>query len=68
MANYEVRLYKQAEHNPNKYNLVDRISIKADSDEEARTKATHVKVPTWENSDFALLFTEDGKTIWRLEG
>jgi hypothetical protein len=68
MANYEVRLYKQAERNPIKYNLVDRISITADSDEEARTKAPHVEVPTWDNSDLALLFTEDGKTIWRLEG
>jgi hypothetical protein len=68
MANYEVRLYKQAEHNPNKYNLVYRISIKAESDEEAKTKARHVEVPTWENSDLALLFTEDCNTIWRLEG
>ena len=68
MANYEVRLYKQADHSRNRYNLVDRIPIKADSDEEASAKAPHVDVPVKDAYDLGILFAEDGKTIWRLKG
>lgn len=67
MARYEIRLYKPTAHNPNKAEVVDQIPLEAVDDADAEAKAPLVKIPKWDDSHWAILFSPDGKMIWRLE-
>ena len=67
MAWYEIRLYKPTIHNPNKFEVVNRIPFQASDDAEALVKAPLTQIPVWDDSDWALLFGEDGRTLWRLD-
>ena len=67
MARYEVRLYNKTDHNPNKFVMVDRIAIDAADDTEALSKIHGVQIPSWDDSDWAILFSEDGRTLWHLK-
>ncbi|HEY1941424.1 MAG TPA: hypothetical protein VGH40_04810 [Roseiarcus sp.] len=66
MARYEVRLYKPRDHNPNKSELVDRVAFEAVDGSDALSKAPDVQIPEWDDSDWAVLFSEDGRTLWHL--
>jgi hypothetical protein len=47
--------------------MVDRIAIDAADDTEALSKIHGVQIPSWDDSDWAILFSEDGRTLWHLK-
>ena len=66
MSSYSLKLFKQKGSSKNTHGLVQEIVIEAPTHEEAISKAKNAEIPTFDDSDLALLFSEDGKEIWRL--
>ena len=64
MFSYTIRLFKAAGDNPSKFIMADEISIEAADDEEAERRARQAELPSWEDGDFAVVFSWDGRTIW----
>lgn len=67
MPTYEARLYKTTGSTKQTWTLVDQIPFEAEDDEAARQIAPTLQVPKFDDSDMAIVFSPDGKTIWRLE-
>jgi hypothetical protein len=67
MPSYSLRLYKQKGFSKNLHSLVQEIAIEAPTREEAIEKAMKAEIPAFDDSDYALLFSEDGKEFWRLD-
>lgn len=67
VATYTLRLFKRSGSPKNLYHTVQTISIDAASDEEAIEKARVAQIPAWDDSDMALLFTQTGQQVWRLD-
>jgi hypothetical protein len=67
MPIFDLRLYKRASSSKTLHILVQQIDIEAENDAEAIAKAKEVRVPTTNDSDFAILFAKDGHKLWRLD-
>lgn len=67
MAHYEVRLYSWTDRASGKFMRVNQIPFEAADDAEAREKAFSVKIPKWDDSDWALLYGEQGQVGWRID-
>ena len=64
MYSYTIRLFKAVGDNPNKFIMVDETSFEAGDDEDAERLAR--EVPSWEDSDLAIVLSWDGRTMLRL--
>jgi hypothetical protein len=68
MATYQLRLYKRRQSGmKNLHDLVQQIDIEADTEAEAIEKARAAQIPNFDDSDYAMLFSADGHTLWRLD-
>ena len=67
MKNYELRLYKRSTGSKALSQVVDQYLIEAKDDADAVLIAKRQQIPTFDNSDFAVLYGPDGSLLWRLD-
>ena len=67
MPLYDLRLYKRRDATTHKHVMTDRRRIEAPSDAEAIEKAKAAPFPgEWDDSNLAMLFSEDGTNLWTI--
>ncbi len=65
MQIYKLRLYKRLPTHKNLHQVVDQYGIEATNDDDAKVKAQALEIPSFDDSDFAVLYGANGAVIWR---
>lgn len=67
MPQYELKLYKKVAPGSSKHALIDTIPFSATTDDDAIAMAPEVGIPTFDDSDLAMLVGPNGQTLWDLK-
>jgi len=67
MPIYELRLYKQLQIEKLLHRVVDFYGLEAADDQEAKNLACSTQTPSFDDSDYAILYGPSGVQLWRID-